>query len=288
MKIKILFYFLPLSTLLANEPYIVFLKKGSLLINKKDHSERILENGAFAKVLEQDEKTRKVFDVYDNSGKVVYETTSYSIEEIEKDIKLLPNLDASIKNLPLIKAREHEKNYTLQLEPNIYFENFDSSIFENLYNTTTAKSPSIKYNFSIGLITEYPIEFLLGINNQNIIFQDENNDYHLNIFGIHALSKYKLFSNNYYTLKFFLSAELHTSTKVTYKDFEDDFDSHSFNIGLENYFITNLFNYKIGINLNKKNLQLKKLFQEQSSFHSTEFTSTNLSFFAGLNYTWKN
>lgn len=170
-------------SIMADEmrPYTVFLKEGTVITRIKDNSEVILSKGIYAKVLELNPKRRDLFNVYDNTGKAIYQMTAKGMVEIAEDIKLLPGIDATKIYPPknIYKAENKFADFDSQLS--LHFETLQVSALNDVYKDEISTVIATRYEVRTLYVSVLPVEFGFSLNYQSAYWKNDIEDVKISI-----------------------------------------------------------------------------------------------------------
>ena len=231
-----------LSNILAADlsPYKVYLKPGTILTNLKDRTNQRIARGIYVYVLETNPLKRDLFIVYDKAMKPAFETTALGIVEIEKDVAILPNIDAeTIYPAPSV-LRANNKNAFFDTQFNLHFDNINATAFNSLYGTELSSTLGTRFEIRTLYNSELPVNFGVALSYQTASWSDENNDMKLTALSFGPHLQHYIYEKEKIAVSLLLGAEFSPNYQTSTGEFADKYYAVMLDLGTEVLWQTDL------------------------------------------------
>jgi len=273
---------------LADEakPYLVFLKAGTTLTNIKDKTTVVLPKGIYAKVLELNPKSRDIFNVYGKNGLPKYQVTSSGITEIADDIKILPNVDASIIYPPKSIFKAENKFALFDSQLSLHYDALQVSALNNIYNDQSSTVLAARYEARTLYVSELPVEFGLDLNYQSAYWDNDRESVKLSILTIGPIFKYKFYEKYGLNFHALLGAEVAPIYQGTTDLYTDKYSATIFDFGIESQWQSRFGIFSLGSHFRHHTLALTESDRPNLQIVPKEFTLNSLGIMVGYKIEW--
>ena len=285
----IILTFVILSNVMAADdlkPYKVYLKEGTVLTNLVDKKDQRLTRGIYVYVLETDSQKRDAFIVYDKKMKPAFETTALGVVEIEKDITILPNVDAEIVYPAPTVLKTNNKTAFFDTQFNFYIESIGAGAFNSLFSTDYSNSFGNRYEIRTLYNSALPVNFGITFNYLTATWLVEDGDMKLSAlsFGPH-LQHYLYFEKNM-AVSLLFGADFSPNYQTTTSDFTDKYYAVILNLGTEVLWQNYFGKWSAGIHLRRHDLSLINSTRPDISPLSEDLTVYSVGAMLGYKYEW--
>lgn len=284
----ILFSLLSLGHVLAAElkPYKVYLKPGTVLTSLKDRTDQRITRGIYVFVLETNPLRRDHFIVYDKTMKPAFETTALGIVEIEKDVAVLPDIDAqTIYPAPSV-LRSNNKNIFFDTQFNLHLESIDAAAFNSLYGTELTSTLGHRFEIRTLYNSELPVNFGLGLSYQTASFSDENSDMKLSALSFGPYIQRYVYEKEKVAVSLWLGAEYSPNYKTSSEEFTDKYNAVMIDFGAEVLWQTSIGKWSAGAHLRRHNLSLTSSTRTSLDPLPEDLTVNSIGAMLGYKYEW--
>lgn len=286
--IGVAFALIFLSNILAAElkPYKVYLKPGTVLTGLKDQKDVRITRGIYVFVLETNVLKRDHFIVYDKAGKPAFETTALGIVEIQKDIALLPDVDAEVIYPEPSVFRSNNKHAFFDTQFNMHFDNINASPFNTLYGTEFSSTLANRFELRTLYTSSLPVNFGLSLNYETASWSSENGNMELSAisFGPH-LQRY-IYEKENVAVSILFGAEYSPNYKTTTSEFTDKYHATMLDLGAEVLWGTSFGKWSAGAHIRRHNLSLTS--SSRTDFYPVpeDITINSIGAMLGYKYEW--
>jgi hypothetical protein len=290
MRIFLFLFFLLISTVEAANrlPYLVFLKSGTILTRLTDREERQLSKGVYAKVLETNLNKRDHFIVYNKEGKAIYETSSLGILEIEKDIRILPNVDAEVIFPPQDKFKTNDKYILFDSQFNLHIENLKIGILDPLYSQNISSTIGPRYEFRTLYKSGLAVNFGIDVNYQPVEWSNDFGETtKLTIFSFGPQIERVIYNEDEFTLSILFSGEFAPIYKTKAGDFTDEYKAMLYDVGAEFIWSTQHGKWSFGTHFRHHDLILLSTNRAELNPIPEEISLSSVGAMVGYKYEWE-
>lgn len=288
MKLILIFSFLFSAALSASEakPYQVYLKPGTVLTRLSDKKEVTLPKGIYADVLETNPVRRDVFVVYDKNGKPAYATSSQGIVEIDKDIKILPNVNAEITYPPPSSLKSDNKEAYFDTQFNLHLDQLQMSAVNSIYSQELESAFSNRYELRTMYISELPINFGLGLNYQLAYWENDVDEVKLSALSFGPQLQRYLYAEDSMAISLLVSAEYAPLYRTSSGNSVENFKAMLFDIGTEIMWDTYFGKWSLGAHYRRHDLTLTSSTRPGVDAVPEELIINSIGAMVGYKYEW--
>ena len=288
MKYFLLFILISTS-LMADDrkPYRVYLKEGAILTKLSDKSKVKLTKGIFVNVLETSPTRREIFIVYDKNGKAAYQADAEAINEIADETRLLPDVDADIVYPAPVLHHSNDKVAFLDTNFNLHFDNFQTGIFKNIYESTSSSVIGPRYELRTLYKSDMPVNFGVSLNYQTLSFKDSSNEnINFSILSFGPQIERTVYREELLALSVVGGGEFAPVYKATSGEFTEEYSAMLFNLGLEGTWDTRLGKFSLGTHFRYHDLTLSETNRPNINLVPESVTTSSIGVMAGYKYEW--
>lgn len=277
-----------LSNIFAAElkPYKVYLKPGTVLTGLKDKKDLRITRGIYVFVLETNKLKRDHFIVYDKAGKPAFETTALGVVEIEKDIALLPDVDAEMIYPEPSVFRSNNKHAFFDTQFNMHFDSIDASQFNTLYGTEFSSTLASRFELRTLFNSSLPVNFGLSLNYETALWSNENGDMELSSISFGPHIQHYIYEKENVAVSILLGAEYSPNYKTTTSEFTDKYHATMLDLGAEVLWGTSFGKWSAGAHLRRHNLSLTSSSRTDFSPVPEDITINSIGAMLGYKYEW--
>ncbi len=283
-----LFVLVFLSHVVAAElkPYKVYLKPGTILTSLKDHTDQQITRGIYVFVLETNPLRRDHFIVYDKSMKPAFETTALGIVEIEKDVAVLPDIDAqTIYPAPSV-LRANNKNAFFDTQFNLHFDSVDAAAFNSLYGTELTSTLGNRFEIRTLYNSILPVNFGLALSYQTASWSDENSDLKLSALSFGPHIQHYIYEREKIAVSLLLGAEYSPNYQTSSDEFTDKYNAVLIDLGTEVLWQTDFGKLSAGLHFRRHNLTLTSSTRTTIDPLPEDITVNSIGAMLGYKYEW--
>ncbi len=286
--IAVFFALVVLSNVFAAElkPYKVFLKPGTVLTSLKDKNDFRITRGIYVFVMETNPLKRDHFIVYDKAGKPAYETTALGIVEIEKDVAILPDVDAEIIYPAPSVFRSNNKNAFFDTQFNVHLDNIDASPFNSLYGTEYSSTLGNRFEVRTLYSSELPVNFGVSLNYQTASWASEDSDLKLSALSFGPHLQHYVYEKEDVAVSILLGAEYSPNYKTKSAEFIDKYHAVMLDIGAEVLWGTRFGKWSAGAHLRRHDLSLTSTSRTDFNPLPEDITVNSIGAMLGYKYEW--
>ena len=284
-----LFVLIFLSHVMAAElkPYKVYLKPGTVLTSLKDKTDQRITRGIYVFVLETSPLKRDHFIVYDKAMKPVFETTALGIVEIEKDLAILPNIDAeTIYPAPSV-LKSNNKNAFFDTQFNLHFDSIGAASFNTLYGTELTSTLGTRVEIRTLYNSELPVNFGLALSYQTASWSDENGDMKLSALSFGPHIQHYIYEEKEMAVSLILGAEYSPNYQTSTGEFIDKYNAVMLDLGAEVLWQTNLGKWSAGAHFRRHDLSLNSSSRTNIELNPEDVTVNSIGAMLGYKYEWE-
>ncbi len=284
----ILSFFLASNHTQANEakPYQVYIKPGSVLTRLSDKKTVSLPKGIYANVLETSPTRRDLFVVYDKAGTPVYATTADGIVEIDKDIKILPNVDAEITYPPPSTLRSDNKEALFDTQFNLHLDQLQTSAINSIYSQELSSALSNRYEIRTMYISELPVNFGLGLNYQLAYWENDVDEVKLSALSFGPQLQRYIYAEDSMAISLFLGAEYAPLYRTSSGSSVENFKAMLFDLGTEIMWDTYYGKWSLGAHYRRHDLTLTSSTRPGVNVIPEELIINSIGAMVGYKYEW--
>lgn len=284
----IIFAFVCLSNILAAElkPYKVYLKPGTILTSLRTKEDQRITRGIYVFVLETNPLKRDHFIVYDKAGKPAYETTALGIVEIEKDVAILPDVDAEIIYPEPSVFKSNNKHAFFDTQFNIHLDNINPSPFNTLYGTEFSSTVGNRFEVRTLYNSELPVNFGFSLNYETASWSNENGDLKLAALSFGPHLQHYVYEKEDVAVSILFGAEYAPSYKTTSSEFTDKYNAVMLDLGAEILWGTRFGKWSAGAHLRRHDLSLTSSTRTNINPVSEDITINSIGAMLGYKYEW--
>ena len=266
--------------------YKVYLKEGTILIKLKDKTNHVISRGIYAHVLEIDPLKRDRFIVYDKTMRPVFETSALGVVEIEKDIAILPDIDAeTIYPAPTV-FKANNKNAFFDTQFNFYIDNINLAPLNNFYESEVKSALGTRFEVRTLYSSDLPVNFGLNLSYQtaNWPIEDDTVKFSALSFGPH-IQRY-VYQEEKMAVSLILGAEYSPLLQTTSEEFKFKYHAIMLNLATEFLWQTDYGKISAGINYRKYDLNLINLPNKEISVSPEDISLFSIGVMVGYKYEW--
>lgn len=284
----IFFALIILSNLLAAElkPYKVYLKPGTVLTGLKDKKDFRITRGIYVFVLETNLLKRDHFIVYDKSGKPDYETTALGIVEIEKDIAVLPDVDAEVVYPEPSIFQSNNKHAFFDTQFNVHLDNMNASPFNTLYGTEYSSTMGTRFELRTLYTSELPVNFGLSLNYETASWSSEDDRLDLTALSFGPHLQHYVYEKDDLAVSLLLGVEYAPTYQTKSLEFTDKYHAVMLDIGAEVLWQTSFGKWSAGAHLRRHDLSLTSTSRTDLNPASEDLTLNSIGAMLGYKYEW--
>lgn len=277
-----------LSNLLAAElkPYKVYLKPGTVLTSLRTKQDQRITRGIYVFVLETNPLKRDHFIVYDKAGKPAYETTALGIVEIEKDIAILPDMDAEIIYPEPSVFKSNNKHAFFDTQFNIHLDNIDPSPFNALYGTEFSSTIGNRFEVRTLYNSELPVNFGLSLNYETASWSNENGDLKLTALSFGPHLQHYVYEKEDVAVSILFGAEYAPTYETTSSESTDKYNAVMLDLGAEVLWGTRFGKWSAGAHLRRHDLSLTSSTRTNINPVPEDITINSIGAMLGYKYEW--
>lgn len=286
--IFVFFALIFLSNILAAElkPYKVYLKPGSILTDLQTHQEQQIPRGIYAYVLETNPLRRDHFIVYDKNMKAAFETTALGIVEIEKDITILPNIDARTIYPPPSVFRANNKNAFFDTQFNMHLENINATAFNSLYKTEFSSSLGKRFEFRTLFSSELPVNFGVALNYQTASWSDKNSNMNFSAISFGPHLQHYIYEDEKRAFSLLMGCEFSPTYKTSTNEFTDKYSAVILDLGIEILWQADFGKLSAGAHFRRHDLKLNSTSRPNISPLPEDIIVNSIGAMLGYKYEW--
>lgn len=284
----ILFFLFCSHFSLATElkPYQVYIKPGSVLTRLSDKKNVSLPKGIYAYVLETSPTRREIFVVYDKNGKPAYETTSHGIVEIDKDIQILPNVDAEISYPPPSTLKSDNKEALFDTQFNLHLDQLQMSAVNSIYSQELETAFSNRYELRTMYVSELPINFGLGLNYQIAYWENDVDEVKLSALSFGPQLQRYIYAEETMAISLFIGAEYAPLYRTSSGSSVENFKAMLLDIGTEIMWETYFGKWSLGAHYRRHDLTLTSSTRPGVDVVPEELVINSIGAMVGYKYEW--
>jgi hypothetical protein len=282
------FFLVFLSNIMAAElrPYKVYLKPGTVLTNLKNKVDYRIPRGIYAFVLETNPLRRDHFIVYDKNGMPAYETTALGLVEIEKDIAILPDVDAEIIYPEPSVFKSNNKHAFFDTQFNIHFDNLDASAFNSLYETEYSSSLASRFELRTLFTSQLPVNVGFSINYETASWSSEENSLQLTALSFGPHIQHYIYEKEDVAVSILLGAEYAPTYQTKSSEFTDKYHAVLIDIGAEILWGTSFGKWSAGAHFRRHDLSLTSSTRTNFNPIPEDLTVMSIGAMLGYKYEW--
>lgn len=282
------FYQSLFAQVIDRKPYIVYLRPGTVLKNLKDQSEVQLPKGIYAHVLDLDPKRRDFFHVYNKEGVALYETTATGIHEMTEDIRLLPNVDASISYPPPSEYKADNSSATYSTLFNAHYDNLQTTELNLIYSDQLESVLAPRYELrTLYRGAKIPVDFGLGVNYQFTSWSNDVNRVKLSILSFGPYFDHLFYANELLDLHAILGGEIAPIYRTSTGNESQNYKATLFDIGVEGSLKKFYGTWSLGAHYRRHNLTLDKVpSTANTELYPKEIVINSIGVMLGYKYDW--
>lgn len=286
--IAVFFALIFLSNVFAVElkPYKVFLKPGTVLTSLKDKSDFRITRGIYVFVLETNPLKRDHFIVYDKAGKATYETTALGIVEIEKDVAILPDVDAEIIYPAPSVFRSNNKNAFFDTQFNVHLDNIGAASFNSLYGTEFSSTMGNRFEVRTLYTSELPVNFGVSFNYQTASWANEDSDLKLSALSFGPHIQHYIYEKEDVAVSILLGAEYSPNYQTKSAEFTDKYHAVMLDLGAEILWGTSFGKWSVGVHFRRHDLSLTSTTRTDFNPLPEDITVNSIGAMLGYKYEW--
>jgi hypothetical protein len=253
--------FIHSAVLFAQEqaPYRVYLKPGSVIESVKTKSFHKTDRGIYVFVTAI-KNNRSHFYVYDKNKKPVYVADANSIIEFEKDIQLLPNVDAETTYPAPSVMHAHNKYAFFDTQFNFHLDNMQSSKNYELPYALPTGIIAKRFELRTLYTSELPVNFGFTMNYQTATWEVENIETvnaTLSILSFGPQIQRYVYEEDNMAISILLGGEYAPIYSVSTGELKDKYTGVLFNVGAEFLWKTDLGKWSLGAHYRRHDLTLQ-------------------------------
>jgi hypothetical protein len=268
------------------KPYLVFLKVGTALTNIKDKTQVTLSKGIYANVLAVNPDHKDIFNVYNKNGIAQYQVSAFAITEIEEDIRILPNLDATKIYPPKNNFNITNKFALFDSQLSLHYDSLNVKALNNIYKDESSRILSTRYEARTLYVSEFPVEFGIGFNYQSAYWENNREKIRLSILTFGPVFKYKFYEKNNLNFHILLSAEMAPIYVGNSDLYTDKYSAAIIDLGIESHWPSRFGIFSLGSHFRHHNLTLNESDRPNLEITPKEFSLSSLGIMAGYKIEW--
>ena len=268
------------------KPYRVYLKPGTTLTRLSDKKNFSIEKGIYAHVLETNPMRRDHFIVYNKAGKPVYETLSDGIVEIEKDIQILPNVDAEISYPPPSSLKANNKYAFLDTQFNVHLDRLQMSPLNSIYSQELDSAVGNRFEVRTLYTSELPVNFGLSLNYQTATWENDIDEVKLSILSFGPQIQRYIYQEEKLAISLHLGGEFAPIYRTSSGDSVERYKAILFDLGIEAMWQTDFGKWSLGSHYRRHDLTLTSSTRAGSNPVPEELIINSIGAMVGYKYEW--
>ncbi len=284
--ILLLAFFAIFSHAAELKPYRVYLKPGTVLTRLSDKKSFAIERGIYANVLESNPSKRDHFLVYDKNGKAIYDTLADGVVEIEKDVQILPNVDAEISYPPPSQLKANNKYAFFDTQFNLHLERLGMAPLNSIYNQELTSAVGNRWEIRTLYVSTLPVNFGLGINYQTATWENDIDEVKLSILSFGPQIQRYIYQGETTALSLHMGGEfapIYTTSSGTSKE---KYQAILFDLGLEALWDSGYGKWTVGTHYRRHDLTLTSTTRPGSNPVPEELVINSIGAMVGYKYEW--
>jgi len=284
----VLFILVVLSNVFASElkPYKVYLKPGAILTGIKNQKDFQITRGIYAFVMETNRSKRDHFIVYDKEGKPAYETTALGIVEIEKDVALLPDIDAEIMYPAPSVFKANNKHAFFDTQFNMHFDSISANSFNSLYGTEFSATLGNRFEVRTLYNSELPVNFGVSFNYESATWTNEDSEMKLTALSFGPHLQHYVYEEDKMAVSVLFGAEFAPTYQTTSGEFTDKYNAILLDLGIEVLWETNFGKWSGGAHFRRHDLSLISTSRTSINPLPEDITTNSIGAMLGYKYEW--
>lgn len=268
------------------KPYRVYLKPGTTLTRLSDKKNFSIEKGIYAHVLETNPMRRDHFIVYNKAGKPVYEMLSDGIVEIEKDIQILPNVDAEISYPPPSTLKANNKYAFLDTQFNVHLDRLQMSPLNTIYSQELDSAVGNRFEVRTLYTSELPVNFGLSLNYQTATWENDIDEVKLSILSFGPQIQRYIYQEEKLAISLHLGGEFAPIYRTSSGDSVERYKAILFDLGIEAMWQTDFGKWSLGSHYRRHDLTLTSSTRTGSNPVPEELIINSIGAMVGYKYEW--
>ncbi len=275
------------ATASDSKPYRVYLKPGTVLARLSDKKSFVIERGIFANVLETNPSRRDHFLVYDKKGKPVYEVLVDGMVEIEKDVRVLPNVNAEISYPPPAELQTNNDYAFFDTQFNLHLDRLGMSPFNTIYKNQDATS-ALGNRFELRTLysSELPVNFGLSLNYQTASWETQTDQIKISILSFGPQIQRYVYEEENVAVSLHVGGEYAPIYKTSSGLFSEKYQAVVFDVGVETLWATYFGKWSLGAHYRRHNLTLKNTNRPATNPVPEELVINSIGAMVGYKYEW--
>lgn len=273
---------------ISDNPYLVYIRPGSVLVRVSDKKEFLTEKGIYTKVQEKHVTKKDVFNVYNSKNELIYTTAAENILEIAEDIRIYPKVDAEIIYPPRTTFRAANKTFDFDTQFNLHLDSLDAEAFASYYLPDSSDVSSTRFEFRTMYQSNLPVDFGVSLSYQHASWFAEDQKITNQILGIGPVIEYDFYRYEWLSAKAVLSAEFTPIYETKSPSSIESYSALIYDLGLEINFTTKLGIISLGTHYRQHELNLSSSTRMNASgFEQEEISYNSMGVMLGYKIDWQ-